>query len=54
MSKQISREKAKGIIDTEAEVVVTACPACALGIKQGLQIEQASVKVMQLIELLAQ
>ena len=54
LSKQISRKKAQGIIKTGANMVVTSCPSCFLGIKQGLLQEQSSIKVMQLIEFLAQ
>lgn len=36
LSLEISRQKAQNILATDADIVVTECPACILGIKQGL------------------
>ena len=54
LSKQISAKKAENIIETDAQVVLTACPACFLGLKQGLLEKNNNTQVMQLVEFLAQ
>lgn len=36
ISKQISAQKAKNAIDTKADYILTSCPACILGLNQGL------------------
>ena len=54
LSRQISAKKAENIIETGADVVITACPSCFLGLKQGLLSKKNSTKVLQLIEFLAQ
>ena len=53
LSLEISRQKAQNILSTGADIVVTECPACILGIKQGLsQLRSAAPKplVMNLTE----
>lgn len=54
LSKKISKNKAKDIIATNANIALTTCPSCVLGIKQGLLEENSKIEVMQLIEYLAQ
>lgn len=55
ISKEISALKAKNIIDTDADIVVTACPACVMGLHQGFTaINKKSPKIFNIIELLAQ
>lgn len=55
ISKEISSIKAKNIIDTGADVVVTSCPACVMGLHQGfVAINKKSPKILNIIELLAQ
>lgn len=55
ISKELSAIKAKNIIDTCADVVVTACPACVMGLHQGFTaINKKSPKIFNIIELLAQ
>lgn len=36
ISKQISKEKAKNAIETNANYILTSCPACILGLTQGI------------------
>ena len=36
LSLKISKQKAKNIINTQADIVITECPACILGIHQGM------------------
>ena len=47
-------KKAQNILSTKASVVVTACPSCILGLQQGLLEKNSKIKVLQLIEFLAQ
>lgn len=50
ISKQISQKKALVIKNTSAEIVVTSCPSCILGLKHGLLIENHDAKVMNISE----
>ncbi|MCQ2957595.1 MAG: (Fe-S)-binding protein [Candidatus Gastranaerophilales bacterium] len=54
ISKEISKNKAQNIINSKAEIVLTTCPSCILGLKQGLIEKKSKVKTMQLIEFLAE
>ena len=53
ISVQISKQKAKNIIETGADYVVTTCPACILGLKQGLFGIKKSPKVVSLSDFLS-
>lgn len=54
LSKEISKNKALNIQDTNADYVITSCPACILGLKQGLKlIKNKKTKVVSLLEFLA-
>lgn len=53
ISKELSRIKARNIIHTEADCVITTCPACLIGLKHGLSIYNSKIKVMSLLEFLA-
>lgn len=54
LSKEISKNKAINIQNTNADFVITSCPACILGLKQGLkQIKNRKMKVVSLLEFLA-
>ena len=54
LSKEISKNKAINIQNTDADYVITSCPACILGLKQGLkQIKDRKTKVVSLLEFLA-
>ncbi|MCR4880847.1 MAG: (Fe-S)-binding protein [bacterium] len=52
ISKEISSKKAESIIRSDANCVVTTCPSCILGLKQGLIKQKSDIEVCQLIELL--
>lgn len=53
LSKQLSQLKAKNIVQTNADYVITTCPACILGLKQGLFLEKSKTKVVSLLEFLS-
>ena len=54
ISKEISLKKANNIAKTNADIVLTTCPACILGIKQGFLFSgKKSPKVMNIMEFLA-
>jgi len=57
LSLQLSRKKAQSALTTGADIILTTCPACILGIKQGLIAEKGwfskKPKVMYLSEFLA-
>lgn len=54
LSKEISKQKALNIQNTNADYVITSCPACIVGLKQGLMlIKNKKVKVVSLLEFLA-
>lgn len=52
ISLALAKQKAKNIIETEADYVVTTCPACVLGLKQGLFGIKKAPKVLSLSEFL--
>ena len=52
-SRQLSKQKAQNIIKTNADYVVTTCPACILGLKQGLLLTGGKTKVVSLLEFLS-
>ncbi len=52
LSRKISKNKAKDIIASNAQIVLTSCPSCYLGLKQGLLEQNSNIKVLQLIEFL--
>ena len=53
LSKQLSQIKAKNIAKTNADYVITTCPVCILGLKQGLFLGKNNTKVVSLLEFLA-
>ncbi|MBE7712717.1 MAG: (Fe-S)-binding protein [Cyanobacteria bacterium SIG26] len=53
LSSQISKEKAKNIRNTNADFVITTCPACILGLKQGILLNKDKTKVVSLLEFLS-
>ncbi len=54
LSKEISKNKALNIQNTDADYVITSCPACILGLKLGLhQIKNNKTKVVSLLEFLS-
>ncbi len=54
IAKDISRQKVKNIDDTEAEIVVTACPACVHRIQGSLRLAGKEQQVVHLADLLAE
>ena len=53
ISKEIAQQKAQNIINTDADIVITTCPSCTIGLRQGLFFKKKSIKVMSLLEFLA-
>lgn len=56
LSLEISKEKAKNAIDTKADYVLTSCPACILGITQGMidvEKKDAFTPIINFVELLS-
>jgi len=54
MSKAVALRKVNSIKETGAEIVLTSCPSCILQLRDALAQGRLSVKVMHVIELLAQ
>ena len=52
ISMQISKQKAQNAINTDADYIVTTCPACILGLKQGLLGIKNAPKVLSLSDFL--
>ena len=53
MSRTISNKKADNAVNCGADIVLTTCPACILGLKAGLLNRKSAPKVKSLIEFLA-
>ena len=57
LSAEISKKKAQNILKTGADIVLTTCPACVLGILQGFAVSgvlhKKPPKVMNVMEFLA-
>ena len=53
LANRIGRRKVKNIRETEADLVVTACPSCIMQIDHVLRLEQEPVQVMHMAELLS-
>ena len=52
ISLALAKQKAKNIVETGVDYVVTTCPACVLGLKQGLFGIKKAPKVLSLSEFL--
>lgn len=52
ISQELSKQKAQNAIATGADYIVTTCPACVLGIKQGLIGIKNAPKVLSLSDFL--
>lgn len=52
ISMRISKQKAQNAINTGADYVITTCPACVLGLKQGMLGIKKSPKVLSLSDFL--
>jgi glycolate oxidase iron-sulfur subunit len=53
LSHELSKQKAENIKATGADYVITTCPSCILGLKQGLRAVGSRTKVVSLLEFLA-
>ena len=54
LSNEISKNKAINIQNTNSDYVITSCPACILGLKQGLFLTgNKKTKVLSLLEFLS-
>lgn len=53
LSRQIGEKKARDIVDSGAEIVVTACPACMLQLKDMLERIGSRVEVRHVMEVVA-
>lgn len=53
ISTEISWRKALAFLDTKADCIVTTCPACVLGVNQGLIAAKAHVPVLNVLEFIA-
>jgi glycolate oxidase iron-sulfur subunit len=54
MSKAVASHKIRAIKETGASIVLTSCPSCILQLRDGLAQAKLPVKVMHVIELLAE
>ncbi|MFW6055554.1 MAG: (Fe-S)-binding protein, partial [Thermodesulfobacteriota bacterium] len=54
LSKQIGDKKLQSILDTQADVVATCCPACMMQITDLLSRAEASMEVRHVLEIYAQ
>lgn len=52
LSLAISKEKAKNALETKADYVVTSCPACVLGLTQGMIENKQISNIINFVELL--
>lgn len=52
LSFKMAQEKAKNLADTDADIILTACPACIIGIHQGF-LGKRHPKIINIIEFLA-
>lgn len=53
ISLALAKQKAKNIVETEVDYVVTTCPACVIGLKLGLLGVKKSPKVVSLSDFLS-
>jgi Fe-S oxidoreductase len=53
LALQMMKTKAKNAIKTNADIVLTLCPACIIGLKLGLFGQKNAPKVMNLVEFLS-
>jgi glycolate oxidase iron-sulfur subunit len=52
-SVELSKKKAENINQTQADYVITTCPACVIGLRQGLALTGGKAKVVSLLEFLS-
>lgn len=54
LSKNISSQKAQNSLDTNADYILTSCPACIMGLNQGLLENNSNKVAMNFIEFIAE
>lgn len=52
LSLEISKEKAKNALETKSNYVITSCPACVLGLTQGMVENEQLARIINFVELL--
>lgn len=52
LSESISLNKANNILNTRADIVLTSCPSCKVGIAQGLVQKNTQLKILHPVELI--
>jgi len=54
LSERLGLRRAEELLKTEADVIVTHCPACIMQLRRSVQKMKAKVRVLDLVEILAQ
>lgn len=54
LALKISENNTEKFINSDADIVLTSCPLCYIGLKQGLLTKKSNMEVMQVIEYLYQ
>ena len=52
ISKKLVEKKVNNIVDTDAEIVITACPGCIMQIQGFIQNKSLNIKVMHFVSYL--
>src|SRR5574344_3027927 len=53
LAYKIMQNKTKNVLDTDADIVLTLCPACIIGLRTGLTGKKNAPKVMNFVEFLS-
>ena len=53
LANKIGHRKIRNVIESGAQLVITGCPSCIMQIRHQLELQEASVQVMHLAELLS-
>ncbi len=54
LSMKILDRKMENLKDSQAEIIVTACPGCEIQLAQGIKRANLNVRLMHIVELLAE
>ena len=54
LGKQLMKTKAENALSTGADVILTMCPACVIGLNTGLLLNRKKAKVMNIVEFISQ
>lgn len=54
IAKQLMKTKAENALSTGADVILTMCPACVIGLNTGLLLNRKKAKVMNIVEFISQ